>query len=258
MRPMGAAPPRGEHLAHQLVGERGVAGRALQPTLPPPCEARVPPPNEAGRTGAVPAGCVFWMKATERAFSTSAAGHANCTVGSYTHGFLAIEEAATRDDAAAVLASGWVDHEAMASLPTVRQRPARVVYGPLAELAVVPDVVLLRLNGLGLMTLKDALPALRIEGKPQCHIVALAAEHGEVAVSVGCALSRARTGMRADEMTCALPAARLAELVAAVEAAAELDRTMTRARLNIEVASDCLQRAARAYNLLSVRRYIWI
>jgi uncharacterized protein (DUF169 family) len=198
------------------------------PTLPPPFEARVPPPNEAGRTGAVPAGCVFWMKATERAFSTSAADHANCSVGSYTHGFLPLEEAATRDDVAAVLASGWVDREAMASLPTVRARPARVVYGPLAELAVVPDVVLLRINGLGLMTLQNALPALRIEGKPQCHIVALAAEHGEVAASVGCALSRARTGMRADEMSCALPAARLAELVAAVEAAAELDRAMAR------------------------------
>jgi uncharacterized protein (DUF169 family) len=135
--------------------------RDAQPTLPPPFEARVPPPNEAGRTGAVPAGCVFWMKATERAFSTSAADHANCSVGSYTHGFLALEEAVTRDDVAAVLASGWVDHEAMASLPTVRERPARVVYGPLAEFAVVPDVVLLRINGLGLMTLKNALPAAK-------------------------------------------------------------------------------------------------
>jgi uncharacterized protein (DUF169 family) len=196
-------------------------------TLPPPFAAQMPPPNAAGRTGAVPAGCVFWMQATERAFSTAAADHANCSVGSYTHGFLGLEEAATRDDVAAVLASGWVDEAAMASLPVVRERPARVVYGPLAELGVAPDVVLLRLNGLGLMTLKDAVPALRIEGKPQCHIIALA-EQGEVAASVGCALSRARTGMRADEMTCALPAARLAALVDAIEAAAELDRAMAR------------------------------
>ena len=52
-----------------------------------------------------------------------------------------------------------------------------------------------------MMVLSDALPGMRIEGKPQCHIVALAKEHGEVAASVGCALSRARTGMRPDEMT---------------------------------------------------------
>jgi uncharacterized protein (DUF169 family) len=78
------------------------------------------------------------------------------------------------------------------------------------------------------MTLKDAFPSLRIEGKPQCHIIAIAKEGGEIAVSVGCVLSRARTGMRADEMTCALPAARLGEIVAAVEAATDLDRAMAR------------------------------
>lgn len=49
-----------------------------------------------------------------------------------------------------------------------------VRYGPLAELGVDPDVVLLRIHGLALMTLKDAFPALRIEGKPQCHIIAIA------------------------------------------------------------------------------------
>ena len=53
-----------------------------------------------------------------------------------------------------------------------------------------------------LMILKDAFPSLRIEGKPQCHIIAIAMESGEIAASVGSALSRARTGMRSDELTC--------------------------------------------------------
>jgi len=39
-------------------------------------------------------------------------------------------------------------------------------------------------------------------------------------------LSRARTGMRSEELTCAIPASRLAELVPAIEAAANLDRAM--------------------------------
>jgi len=83
--------------------------RDTEPSLPPPFEARVPAPNDAGRTGDVPAGCVFWMKATERAFSTRASDHANCSVGSYTHGFLTLEEAATRDDVAAVLEQSEVE-----------------------------------------------------------------------------------------------------------------------------------------------------
>jgi uncharacterized protein (DUF169 family) len=206
----------------------GIAFAPAADDSAPPFAAVRPAPNQSGRTGAVPAGCVFWMKATERAFSTNAADHANCSVGSYTHGFLTLEEAATRDDVAAVLESGWVDQAAVSTLPHVRERPARVVYGPLGELEIDPDVVLVRINGLALMTLKDAFPFLRIEGKPQCHIIALAKDEGEIAASVGCALSRARTGMKAEEMTCALPAARLGEIVATIESAVALDRAMAR------------------------------
>lgn len=187
-----------------------------------------PAPNAAGRTRAVPAGCVFWMKAQQGVFATIDADHANCSVGSYTHGFMSLAEAAARDDVAAILESAWVDEASMAALPRVPIKPEQILYGPLAEMPVAPDVVLLRISALALMVLRDALPGMRIEGKPQCHIVAIAKESGEVAASVGCALSRARTGMTSEEMTCALPAAKLASLVSAIEAAAELDRAMAR------------------------------
>jgi uncharacterized protein (DUF169 family) len=78
------------------------------------------------------------------------------------------------------------------------------------------------------MTLRDAFPDMPIEGKPQCHIVALAKERRAPAASVGCALSRARTGMKAEEMTAALPGAVMPELVERLEAAAGLDREMAR------------------------------
>ena len=192
----------------------------------PRFDAAYPAPNESGRTGAVSAGCVFWMRAVDRMFSTVAADHANCSVGSYTHGFITLAEAAPRDDVVAALESGWVNEASVSSLPHVLDRPAQVVYGPLARFETDPDVVLMRINALALMTLKDAFPGLRIEGKPQCHIIAVAKENGEIAASVGCALSRARTGMRSEELTCALPASRLAEIVPAIEAAADLDRAM--------------------------------
>jgi uncharacterized protein (DUF169 family) len=168
------------------------------------------------------------MKATAGVFATVAADHANCSVGSYTHGFLGLADAAATDDVAAILAAAWVDAAAMASLPHVADRPAQIVYGPLATMPVAPDVVLLRIPALALMILRDAFPGMRIEGKPQCHIIAIAKEQGEVAASVGCALSRARTGMTSEEMTCALPAAKLASLMDAIEAAADLDRAMAR------------------------------
>lgn len=185
-------------------------------------------PNDAGRTGAVPAGCVFWMKATERMFSTAAADHANCSVGSLTHGLISPETAAARDDVAAVVDAGWVDEGAVAALPRVARTPTAIVYGPVSDAHVLPDVVLLRIDGLALMTIHGALPDLRIEGRPQCHIVAMAHETAQVAVSVGCALSRARTGMPASEMTCAIPGRRLADVLDRLEATSTLDRTMAR------------------------------
>jgi uncharacterized protein (DUF169 family) len=108
-------------------------------------------------------------------------------------------------------------------IPVVAERPGAITYGPLADTPVDPDVVLVRLTAKSLMVLADALPGLRIEGQPQCHIVAAAKEQGEVVASVGCMLSRTRTGMPSGEVTCAIPASRLEEVIERLESAARAD-----------------------------------
>jgi len=177
----------------------------------------MPSPLPDGRTGAVPAGCVFWMKGTERTFSTVAEDHGNCSVGSVTHGFKTLEDVSSNSDVAALLESGWVSMDVVPKIPVVKTRYRHVIYGPLDRTPTDPDVVLIRVNGTQLMILHDALPHLRFEGKPQCHIVAIAKEENQIAASVGCMLSRVRTGMSANEMTCAIPATKLAEVTAALE-----------------------------------------
>src|SRR5215217_7008114 len=79
-----------------------------------------------GRSGRVPAGCVFWMKAVDRTFSTVAADHGNCSVGSLTHGFIGLEEAATHSDVAALLESGWVTMDMVPGIPLVSEKPGAV------------------------------------------------------------------------------------------------------------------------------------
>ena len=146
---------------------------------------RCPTPLPDGRTGRVPAGCVFWMKAADRTFGTVAEDHGNCSVGSVTHGFKTLDEVAGNSDVAALLDSGWVTMDVVPQIPVVHEKPGAVTYGPLADTPVDPDVVFLRLTGRQLMVLSDAIPGLRIEGKPQCHIVAVAKEEGVPAASVG-------------------------------------------------------------------------
>ncbi len=121
------------------------------------------------------------------------------------------DEVAGNDDVAALLGSGWVPGRWRQELWTwsprsqPNKRPGAVTYGPLGDTpeSVDPDVVLIRVNGRQMMVLSDAMPGLRIEGKPQCHIVALAAEHDQPAASVGCALSaeaRIGHGPRRDDL----------------------------------------------------------
>ncbi len=191
-------------------------------------DAPMPEPLADGRTGRVPAGCVFWNHATESTFSTVKADHGNCSVGSLTHGFATLDEVAGNSDVAALLETGWVTMDVVPQIPVVTEKPGAVTYGPLAETPVDPNVVLLRVNGKQMMVLSDAVPGLRIEGKPQCHIVAIAKEQGEIAASVGCALSRVRTGMPATEMTCAIPAAKVAQVIDAIETNAVADAAVAR------------------------------
>ena len=182
-----------------------------------------PAPAPDGRTGPVPAGCVFWTKAIDRSFSTVASDHANCSVGTLVHGFAGLDEVAGNSDVAALLDSGWVTMEQVPQIPTVHEKTGSVTYSPLADSAVAPDVVLIRITAAQLMVMADAVPGLRIGGKPQCHVVALAKEEGEVAASLGCTLSRTRTAQSIDEVTCAIPGSRLAEVVRGVEVTTGID-----------------------------------
>jgi len=113
-----------------------------------------------------------------------------------------------------------------APVAVVHQKPQCITYEPLPDTRLDPDVVLLRLNPKQVMILHDALPDMRMEGKPQCHIIAIAKEVQEVAASVGCMLSRVRTGLPNSQMTCAIPAHRLAEVVERLKATCAADTTV--------------------------------
>lgn len=189
-------------------------------------DAAMPEPTADGRTGRVPAGCVFWIKAQDRSFTTTAQDHGNCSVGCVTHGLKTLEEVANNSDVACLVEAGWVSPEVFPQIPTVKGSPRHVSYGPLYDTTIDPDVVFLRLNAKQAMVLSDAVPEISFQGKPQCHIVAIAKEQEQVAISVGCMLSRVRTGMPSTEMTCAIPASRLAEVVERLRGACAADKAV--------------------------------
>jgi len=178
-------------------------------------------PAEDGRSGRVAASCVFWDRAHSTSFVTAVADHGNCSVGRFTHGIATAQDILDKTDVATLLDVGWVTTEAFGGVASLDRTPAAIGYGPLEESDGSHDVVLLRVSPTQMMKIGDAID-VEFSGKPQCQIIPRAAE-GTVAASMGCALSRSRIGMGDDELTCAVPAGRVGELIEGLRAVVEAD-----------------------------------
>jgi len=178
-----------------------------------PHDGVIPEPYPDGRSGRVPAGCVFWIQGVEKTFTTVPEDHFNCSVGSVTHGLKTLEEVMNNEDVEKLLESGWVTTEEAMALPFVKESPQYITYAPLSDTPVEPDVVLLRINGMQAMIIHDAFKDIVFVGKPQCHIIPISKEEGKVAISTGCMLSRVRTGMSPNDMTCTIPAHKIEDII---------------------------------------------
>lgn len=207
-------------LEHEPVAITFLTGESSNEV--PRFDAPMSEPTEDGRSGRAAAPCVFWMHGHERTFDTMSEDHGNCSVGLFTHGFARAEDIVDKQDVGALLDVGWVTMEAFGGVEALDRKPTGVRYGPLHEATAIPDVVLLRVTPKQMMAINDAV-AVEWSGKPQCQILPRAANKGVIAASMGCALSRARTGMGDDELTVALPGRRVDELVNALQSVSSAD-----------------------------------
>src|SRR5437870_12093452 len=87
-----------------------------------------PPEQLRGGPAPEPAGCCFWARAERDRLHTTAADHAHCSVGSYTHGFISLADAAAGEDTAALVGSAWVTETDLANAPSVGSAPAAITY----------------------------------------------------------------------------------------------------------------------------------
>src|SRR5262245_52484438 len=94
-------------------------------------------------TERVPAGCAFWERAFSGGFSTTAAAHEHCAIGTFTHG-MAASSPAHESERAAALATfaelGYVRPEDIPQIPRMDRQIEVVSYVPLAAARPAPDV----------------------------------------------------------------------------------------------------------------------
>jgi uncharacterized protein (DUF169 family) len=153
--------------------------------------------------GSEPSGCSFWRLAADgRTFYTVPEDHFNCAVGAYTHNInLSPErEQETGITLKMMFDLGYVKPEEVPQIPRLTKAPAVVVYSPLGEAPVAPDVVLFACQPRSAMLLNEATnqagvasgaPAL---GRPTCMALPASLQHGAIS-SLGCIGNRVYTGL---------------------------------------------------------------
>lgn len=164
-------------------------------------------------TGTAPSGCSFWRIAAQgRTFYTVANDHYNCPIGSYTHGFdLPAERSQELGETLALMAGiGYIRMEEVPSIPRLQKAPGVVIYAPLGDTPVAPDVVLFAGRPGRLMLLQEAaaragaIAQAPLFGRPTCMALPAALASGSVA-STGCVGNRVYTEVGDDELYVVVP-----------------------------------------------------
>jgi uncharacterized protein (DUF169 family) len=167
-----------------------------------------PPAGVKRYEAMAPSGCTFWKIAAEgRTFYTEHAHHYNCAVGCYTHSIaLPPERAQELPDTINLMASiGYIKAEEVGAIQHLVRSPGAVVYSPLADAPLAPDVVLFVGKPGKLMLLQEA--AIRaglgsggsMLGRPTCASLPAALAQGLV-VSSACVGNRVYTDLPDDEL----------------------------------------------------------
>lgn len=183
-----------------------------------------------------PAGCVFWQQAATGPFATTTKDHELCAIGVYTHNLAGASPAYGSElgDVLKVMANlEYARSEDIALVPVLNRSTKQVVYAPLAETPLPPDVVLLFAQASQGLIIAEAIqqvemgipPAL---GRPACAVIPQVANSGRAALSLGCCGARAYLDAFTDDVALwALPGAQLATYVEKVEKLSKANDLLT-------------------------------
>jgi uncharacterized protein (DUF169 family) len=212
---------------------------SLDLSLPPIAVAfsDVVPPNLSSYDGVVPAGCVFWQQAATRTFATSAKDHELCAIGVHTHNMSppsASHQAELQEALQAMSGLDYVRAEEVAAIPVIQRAVRHVIYGPLADCPVDPEVVLLFAHAQQGLIISEA--AARVDtgappamGRPACAVIPQVLNHGHAAVSLGCCGARAYIDALTESVTLwALPGSKLSEYCEQIVVLAGANKTLTK------------------------------
>ena len=243
--------------ANQLIA-------SLELSLPPIAMAfcDILPANVSSYGGVVPAGCVFWQEAATRTFATSTKDHELCSIGVHTHHMSqpsASQQSELQEALRAMSGLDYVRAEEVAAMPVLQREIRHVLYGPLANFPVEPEIVLLFAHAQQGLVLSEAIgrvdgglpPAM---GRPACAVVPQVCNNERAAMSLGCCGARAYLDELSDSVALwALPGSKLNQYCEQLDILARANKTLTvfHQRRRIDIAAGELPTVRESLQRLS-------
>ena len=201
-----------------------------------------PAPIGWARVEALPAGvsmwdapatsaCQFWREGTRRVIAAGPE-HGTCPVGRLTMGFAA-EPPSERSVIDFMAEIGYIDPAELAHLPTLPLGHAAIVYGPLRDLPVDAEAVLLLADAAQLMLLGEASGQVRLggegvnlSGRPTCAAIPAALRDAEMRGSVACVGARVYADLEPGELLVVIPASQADAICDGLERSADANRQL--------------------------------
>jgi uncharacterized protein (DUF169 family) len=184
------------------------------------------PEGVPGPPADAPSSCSFWRQAEQGTFYASAKDHGNCPIGAMVMGFALPEDVQQQIGKLVgdMCDCHYISPDEPSRIPSVQAQHAGIVYGPLAEAAATPDVILLWADPKQAMLCNEAMGTASwtaggpsITGRPGCAALPIAMQTGGPAMSFGCAGMRTFTEVSDDQLLIAIPGQELEKFVAAFE-----------------------------------------
>lgn len=175
----------------------------------------------------VPSACTFWRRAETSVFYAAAEQHFNCPVGAMTMGFdlppnvqdqlmMFVEK---------MCACNYVSTEEPAKIPVMQKKSTGIVYGPLADFPLEPDLILMWITAHQTMLFNEAIGSAHwtasspgfVFGRPGCAALPVAATKSDAALSLGCAGMRTFTDISDNRLLAVLPGAKVQEFLSSLQ-----------------------------------------
>lgn len=212
--------------------------KALELPYPPVALKRVPGPPDGvpAASQRVPSACSFWRLAEQRVFFASAESHFGCPVGAMVMGFelppSKVEE--LMGLVGDMCKGSYLDEAEVPNIGKFETAARGVVYGPLADFPLDPDVVLVWTTPAQAMVLQEATGATcwgsnlagGLFGRPTCAALPTAVAAGRATTSLGCIGMRTFTRIPDDYALVAIPGSGLPALAGRLRTISEANARM--------------------------------